>query len=190
MRNYKIRGSFTVEATILLPMIVFMIYSMVFLGFYLHDRNRLEGIVDEVLQKGALSAKHEAEIHTGKVAYEKIGNRGVFYLLIGDTREQEKEIVDYLRETCEQGFFLTEITDIQVEVNKHQIKIILEGAVDVPMQSIREFFHPDRRIIVEAERSIHDPAEFIRISEVVLDTGSKIKGMEQLKNRIDKILGR
>ena len=58
------------------------------------------------------------------------------------------------------------------------------------MKGILEFFHPDRKITVEAERWIHDPSEFIRISEVVLDTGSRIKGFEELKGRIDKILGR
>lgn len=186
----KIRGSFTVEATLLLPMIIFIIYSMVFLSFYLHDRSRMEGVVDEVLHKGALSAKHEADIVTGRVDYENIGNRGVFYLLTGDTERQEKELSDYLQEISEQGFFLTEITDIRVEVRKLTIKITLEGEFEVPMKGILDFFHPNRKITVEAERGIHDPAEFIRISEVVLDTGNKIKGFEELKGRIDKILGR
>ncbi len=190
MAKRQIRGNFTVEAALLLPMILFIIYSMVCLSFYLHDRSRMEGILDEVLHKGALTLKHEADIRTGRVEYENIGNRGVFYLLTGDTEQQEKEFKDYLQEISEKGFFLTEITDIQVEVNKLTIKITLEGEFEVPLKGIREFFHPDSKITVEAERSIHDPAEFIRISEVVLDTGSKIKGFEELKGRIDKILGR
>lgn len=190
MVKQKLRGSFTVEAALLLPMILFILFSMVCLSFYLHDRSRMEGILDEVLHKGAITAKHEADMRTGKVEYENIGNRGVFYLLTGDTEQQEKELEDYLQEILEQGFFLTEITDIQVEVNRLTIRIALEGEFEVPMKGILEFFHPDRKITVEAERWIHDPSEFIRISEVVLDTGSRIKGFEELKGRIDKILGR
>jgi hypothetical protein len=188
MRKGKIRGSFTVEAALLLPMIIFIICSLVYLGFYLHDRSRLEGLVDEVLMKGALSAKHEADIRTGKVDYANIRKRGVLYLLIGDTKQQEDQIEKYLWELSGQGFFLTEIRDIKVELGKYKLKITLEGEFKVPMRGIREFFDPNPQIIIEAERSIHNPAEFIRVSEVVLDTASKIKGFDELKKRIEDIL--
>lgn len=190
MINRKFRGSFTVEAALLLPMIIFIIYSMVFLAFYLHDRNRLEGIVDMVLHKGALTLKHEADLPSGSVDYENIGDRGVFYLLIGETKEQEKEILEYLWEFSEKGLFFMEVTDIQVEVSKLKVKITLTGEFELPVKGILEFFHPDRTVTLEAERSIHNPAEFMRMADVVLDTGSRIKGFQELKEKADKILGR
>ena len=189
MINRQSRGSFTVEAALLLPMIIFIMYAMVFLAFYLHDRNRLEGIVDEVLHKAALTLKHEADLASGSVEYENIGDRGVFYLLTGDTKEQEEEILEYLWALSDTGLFLMEVTDIQVEVNKIKVKIILKGECEIPARGILEFFHPDRIVTVEADRSIHNPSEFIRISEVVLDTGSRIKGFQELKEKIEKVLG-
>ncbi len=187
MAKRGIKGSLTVEAALLLPMIVFLICSLIVLAFYLHDRNRMEGLLDEVLMKGALATKHEADVRTGRVEYENIRKRGVLYLLIGDTKQQEQELQEYLRELSDQGFFLTEITDIRVEVSKLKMKITLEGIFEVPLRGILEFFRPDRRMRMAAERRIHDPAEFIRVSEVVLDTGSKIKSIDELKKKMEKV---
>lgn len=190
MTNRKFRGSFTVEAALLLPMIIFIIYAMILLAFYLHDRNSLEGAVDEILHKGALTLKHEADLASGSMKYENIGDRGVFYLLFGETKQQEEEILDYLWERSGKGLFLMEVTDIQVEVNTLKLKITLTGEFEVPVKGLLEFFYPDRIVTVEAERSIHNPAEFIRIADVVLNTGSRIKGIANLKGMVDKVLGR
>lgn len=190
MTNRKSRGSFTVEAALQLPIILFIIYGMIFLAFYLHDRNSLEGLVDEVLHKGALTLKHEADLVSGSVNYDNIGDRGVFYLILGETKEQEEDILDYLWELSDKGLFFMEVTDIQVEVNKFKLKVTLTGEFEVPVKGVLDYFYPNRTVTVEAERSIHNPAEFIRIADVVLDTGSRIKDVNELREKVDKVLGR
>ncbi len=186
----RAKGSFTVEAAFILPLIIFIIFTLVYLAFYLHDRNRMEGIVDQVLHKGAITVKHDADFDTGRVDYANIGNRGVLYPLTDNRTVEEKKIRDYLRQELSTGFFSTELTGIEVMVDAFKVSVTIEGEFHIPMKGILQYFYPGRNITVNALGPIHNPAEFIRISEVVLDTGSRIKGLEDLKDKTDKLLGK
>jgi hypothetical protein len=43
-------------------------------------------------------------------------------------------------------------------------------------------------LVVKAKSAYHYPANFIRVSEVILDTGSKIKGYDKIKETISKLI--
>ena len=57
--NKKIKGSITVEAAFIMPLIILVIFSIVYLSFYLHDYCKLQGTVDLALHKAIFSAKHK-----------------------------------------------------------------------------------------------------------------------------------
>ena len=55
-------GSFTVEASLLLPFLIFIIFAFFILSLYLHDRSVLASCAAELAGKGALR-KYETEEH-------------------------------------------------------------------------------------------------------------------------------
>jgi hypothetical protein len=185
--NKRHNGSFTVEAALILPMVIFIILAIIFLTFYLYDVCSIEDVTDKVLHQAALTLKHEANITTGVVDYPKIRNRGVFYLLTGDTEEEEAAIEAYLWQELGRGLFFAKITDIQVTAGKWKVTVSVKAEFRIPVRGIMDFFQPDI-ITYEVVRPVHNPAESIRISEVILNTGAKIKGLDTLKNQLDNIL--
>ncbi len=56
------QGSFTVEASLLLPFLILLLYVFLILGMYLHDRSILASCAAELAGKGALR-KYETEEH-------------------------------------------------------------------------------------------------------------------------------
>lgn len=186
--NNKVRASFTIEAVFVLPIVLLTIVSIIYLSFYLHDYNRIQVITDQVLHKATFNLKHEAHIGTGKVNYESIKNQGVIYQLLGIPDSKKNDIEDYLMMKLSRGLFATKITDVHVQSSKLYITIRVEGKFLVPIKGLRSFFPSDKAMIVEAKAAYHNPAEVVRISEIVLDTGSKIKGMKELKEKIGKLL--
>ena len=56
------RGSFTVEASLLLPLLVLILSVFIIFGLYLHDRSVLASCAAELAGKGALR-KYETEEH-------------------------------------------------------------------------------------------------------------------------------
>lgn len=56
------KGSFTVEASLLLPLLLFVIFAFFCLSLYLHDRSVLASCAAELAGKGA-ARKYETEEH-------------------------------------------------------------------------------------------------------------------------------
>ena len=56
------RGSFTVEASILMPFLILIVFVMVCLGLFWHDRSVLASCAAELAGKGA-ARKYETDAH-------------------------------------------------------------------------------------------------------------------------------
>ncbi|HHU73820.1 MAG TPA: pilus assembly protein [Clostridiales bacterium] len=186
--NKKIKGSITVEAAFIMPLIILVIFSIVYLSFYLHDYCKLQGTVDLVLHKAIFSAKHKGKLDTGEVDYENINNRGIFYPILGDKGEMEEQIREYMNLELAKGLFLYQINHINVEVGTLSIQISLEGKTRVSLPGLLHI--KAAQPILEKQFYIHNPGESIRISEVLLTTAERIKGLESIKKGLEKIINK
>jgi hypothetical protein len=185
--NYS--GSITVEAAFVMPIVILTVFALIYLAFYLHDMNRIQSEMDLVLHKAEVTVKHEADISTGRVDYEDINDRGVFYLLVGNTSGEEEQMKAYLWQRLSSGLFLTRISQIDADVGKLKLTVSVETATRVSLPGIKYLFENIAGKILTKECSIHNPAEAIRCTEVILKTGSSIKGVDKIKEKFEKIFG-
>ncbi len=189
MKVGGISGSITVEASFVMPIVIMTIFLLIYLSFYLHDICRIQGTVDLILHQAGFSLKHEADIATGEVDYQKINDRGVFYLLFGNMQEEEEQIYGLLKQTLAKKLFLVKIDEINVTVNKTKVEAVVktDTQVNLPVFSYLFELLPDREI--KAACPVHNPAETVRYTEVILELGSEIKGVDELKEKIEKFIG-
>ena len=188
--NKYFKGSITVEAAFVMPIVIFTIFALIYLAFYLHDMCRIQGIVDMTLHKVGITVKHEANIVTGDISYEDISERGVFYLILGNTEEEENQIQQYLQQGLSKGLFLTKISSVYVDLGKFKLTAKVEAETKVSLPGVKYLFDPLFSRKITGEYPVHNPVESIRRAEVILDTGSKIKGMEELKEKLEGIFGK
>lgn len=183
------RGSITVEAAFVLPIVILTVFALIYLTFYLHDICRIQALTDMTLHKAGITVKHEADIATGEVAYDSINDRGVFYILFGNSEKEEEQIQSYLMQQLKDGLFLTRISGVSVKADKFKIKISVKTVTEVSLPGIRWLFEPFSNTIVAGEYSVHNPAEAIRCTEVILETGSSIKGVDKIKEKLEAFFG-
>jgi|GEM_PF-611089 len=180
-------GSFTVEAALIMPMIIYLLFSLFYLTFYLHDINRVHGYMDKILYQTSLLAKHESDIMSGEITYTKINQRGIFYFITGDTEMLEDDIRKYITEELSDGLFIMQVIDSQVKVDRHKLEAKIKIQTKMPRKGILTFFQPSKQTVIEKKYIVHDPADTIRMSEVILDTGSKVKGLKELRNLAETV---
>lgn len=185
--NKQTMASFTIEAVFIMPIVLFTIVSIIYLSFYLHDYCKMQGVVDGVLHKIAMNIKHEADIGSGRVNYDEI-NKGLTSQIFGNSDSKEDEIEDYTARMLSKGLIATSITNVHVSRNILDLSIRVEGEFQFPLKGLIWITSLDDTLAVEAKSAYHYPANFIRISEVVLDTGSKIKGFDKIKDSIGKLI--
>lgn len=185
----NVNGMFTIEAVLVMPVVLFTLISVIYMSFFLYDYCRIQGIADLILHKAALNLKHEADIETGKIDYENIGEQDVFYQVFGISDEKINHIKNLLAKQLSSGLLATQITDIEVSAGITKVAIKVEGEFQIPIKGVAKFFK-DRSFKLEAEEKLHNPAKTVRISEVVLKAASQIKGLDKLKEKFESFLGK
>lgn len=187
-RNIK-QASITVEAAFVMPIVIFTIVALIYLAFYLHDYCRIQGTLDNTLLKASFHMKHEADFTTGEVTYEEINDRGVFYLILGSTTEDKSRLTTYLQDKLKNSLFLLKITSIDADVGKLSSTVSIEASSHIVLPYFQKLFGRYSHVRIVNSASMHNPAETVRCAEVVLDTGSNIKGIEQLMEKMEDFLG-
>lgn len=183
-----LKGSFTVEATIIIPLIFFLIFALFYLGFYLYDLNRIQGAIDKSLNKAGLSIKNEVNLINGDIYYDKIKDRPVFSLLSQSKIELENNIKDCIDRELNRGLFIMDIIHKEVDITNGKIKIMIRAKTKISLRGVRDFLDPMREQNHEGTYKIYNPADFIRKAEIVLETASGIKGLDELKENMGQIL--
>lgn len=185
--NKRVKGSFTIEAVFVLPTVIFTMVFIIYLSFYLHDYCKIQGMADHVLNKAALNIKHKSDIITGEIYYDDI-NKGVFTRLFEGKEKAEGEIEDYLYAELSTGLFATKINEVSISAKITHITIMVKGRFQMPIGGVPLLSSFDRLLKVEADALYHYPGDVVRMSEVILDTGTKIKGFDKLKEIIEELL--
>lgn len=184
----RTRGSFTVEAALIMPIVIFVIVVIIYLTFYLHDICRINVLVDKALYRAQFLIKHDVDFGTGEIHYQDINKRGVFYPIMGDTEKEEKDITNYVSMQLERGLLLANITDITTSIKGSDINITVKFIIQLPSSKVLEYISPNKSLTIDAQGKLQNCSESVRISEVVLDTGAKIKGMDKLKQKFERLI--
>lgn len=182
----KTKASLTVEATFIMPVVLFIIVFIIYLSFYLHDYCKINGLVDVTLHKASMNLKHDADIATGRVNFNEI-DRSLIDRIFADSDSKEEEIEDYIRMLLSRGLLATDITEVKATKGALSLTIRVEGRFKNPFKGL-QWLIPSNNLLVEAKAANHYPADSVRISDVVLDIGSKIKGFDKLKEGIGKLI--
>jgi hypothetical protein len=184
----RIGGSITVEASFVLPLVILITFALIYFSFFLHDMCRIRGVVDETLHKAGLACKHESSLETGEVRYEAVNHRGVFYIITGDTEQEEKAMNYHILSQLSGGLLLSRILAVDSEVGKLSLSASVRVRTKVKLPVFGKLFDKYSITKITGSYPIHNPAETLRACETVLHTGSEIKGAEQLKSRLQKFL--
>ncbi len=187
-RPCGIRGSITVEASFILPLVILIIFALIYLSFCLHDMCRIRGVVDQTLHKAGLAFKHEVNFQTGDIHYDAVNNRGVFYIITGNTEQEEKAMNYYILSKLSGRLLLSRIIAVDSEVGKWSISTSVRAKTTVNLPVFGELFENYSITRIVGSYAVHNPAETVRACETILHTGAEIKGVDQLKSRFMMLL--
>lgn len=167
------RGSFTAEAALIMPLIIFVILALIFLIFYLCDRIKIQNILHEGLEKAVLQVKRPGSFDGEEIYFEHINDRGPLFFLTGSLEQEREELEGFLSAGLERGFYLAGpgILEIMLDHQRAGAEIVIRP--NIPIPQVKKYF---KRVplIVKAQIGIHNPAEFVRIYTVLGEVVGKL----------------
>ena len=165
MKDKKLSASMTVEASFVIPMVIFVIFALMYQAFHLHDRVRMETVMERALGKGDFLVSQRGGEKGSSYEYENINEKGNWGYFQSDYKELEEEVGNYLKEELERGFYTFQIERCICKIDGFtlQIKIIMRKTIS--FHPIKNFLGEASYVILERKRVLHSPEELLRVRE-------------------------
>lgn len=168
----KKRGSFTLEAVIVMSTIIFIIFAIVSAFLLLYQNAVMYYVATQAAQEGAVMWADNAHDLDGNVRGQD--NQSLYYRL-ADLVNQENEakegvITSWIQQKMKKLVPRTligsgtESVDVQFHdyVVQRVVEVRITKEVKIPFKEIVQFFGKDLKMTVHAKASVSEPAEFIR----------------------------
>lgn len=190
-------GSFTLEAALIMPIVILVIIAAVFAGMVLCQQVLVQGCANRAAARGAeIWANAGANITTGAFSQYDATESSLYWRIYDkDSDVKLEKIREYAQELLvSKTVFVPVDTSVNVSIGRKPlykelvVKIICK--YKLPVAGVGLLFGGDGNITVEAESvvQINDPPEFIRNTDFILDIGREIKEafpqIDELKTNI------
>lgn len=171
-----LKGSYTVEAAFLFPLILFIITGFIYMDLYLHDKYKIEETLNLAVLKTLAYNQVETSIVTGYIDYEGYINRDIFYRF-KSREDKEAVIINYLYTCLNEKLFLTQVKEITVKIAETELEITGIGYVNFPLfggMTEKDYTLSFHRM----EENIINTREFVRMFDVFGEVAEKVPGAD------------
>lgn len=188
-KNTSVKGSYTIEASLIFPLVLYIIISLIYLGFYLHDIGKVQAIVDECQFRSKGYIAKEVDLTTGSISYSNYMGRSIFYPIDNNFKSKEGQIKNYINTKSKDKLFISSISNIEAKVSPYSIKLKVVLNFKFPFKSLETFFRGSEKSIIESREKLHNPTDFLRGFQVSYDLIEKVDVINKVTSKLNEIVG-
>ena len=184
IRNVQksVSGSYTVEASFLMPIIIFLIMGILSFAQSQYEVCKLQGFMNEAIIRysNLLSQHYDLE----EIKYEAIITENLFDILGPVSNEKKKLFEHYMYKNFPKDTRIVKIQKVNVVATRKDIhmEIIYHTNLMLPMSEL--IFQGNK--VLTAYGRVHRPSDYVRVVSVILKETKKIKYYDELKEQLDQ----
>ena len=187
MKKDTERGSMTVEAAFIFPIVFFVVLALCYFTFFMCDRVKLQATVNTLVQEQAVCVKDNTVLGK-KRDYANILDKGVFYYL-SDLSGQKAAFNKNLQSQAKKALIMGNITKVESNVTHTKINATVTVNVNIGISQVKEYLTgTPLQYQITANAPVHNPAEFARGYLAMGETLDGVKGVDAIKKKIKDIL--
>lgn len=187
MIHKKVEGSYTLEATLIMSILIFVIFALIYMAFYLHDKSRIQGVLDKSLGKLGGIIRHEGCFDQGEPYYNRINQRDIFFIYTNNFDEQINMTKQYIQNELSGNLIIGDIKKIELVEDNEHVTASLIVHMTFPFERVKQLFTgAGTELVLSANGIIHNPVEFIRLFNTTAGVITKIKGADKVIEEIRK----
>lgn len=175
----KLNGSYTVEAALLMPILITVLMAVIYAGFYMHDKIILRNILAEITEKNVYTIEYGLQ-DTAKEWKSEMEKRTIWYFLNGCSKKEAN--TDFLTEEINRRCMLFRVR--QCTINRFPAKFVMKveaestgkGFIAAPL--LKNML----AIELKCKRTVMQAAEFARAyreTGICMDEENKIQTLKQ-----------
>lgn len=191
----KYKASITVEAVLVVPIVFFVILSLIYLTFYLHDRCVIQSALNEIVNEGENALLHPCIPDTENIDYENINAYGVLFpvytnrLAEGRKKKLEESTKRKIMEKLEGRLWGGRIDTVQAVMDWKKESACVKWSMSLPFSVLAYFQGIGQEYELKREFGVAGPAEFARIFDGIHEVLCGMEGYKKAEERISKLAG-
>ena len=190
------KGSITVEASIIVPIVILSISAIIYMGLLLYQRVLVQSAAEMAAEAGAAAwASGVSEIGTGKPTKDSFQEIKLYRRIFDGDKEARLECIESYATSIASRNELLRPTETAVEAvikdyvvcRKLEVKIV--KCYSLPLGNFLRIFGGSGVIemSVKATSSIDEPVELVRTTDFILDLEKKLESNNpEIKNLGEK----
>lgn len=168
MRKFEkkqLEASVTIEAVFVVPIVIFIVFALMYLALYLHDRAVTETILEEALGRGNFVVLHRGSLSGDPCNYDVMNEPENWGYFQSSYCEQEERVEQYLKMELKEGPFISHLKKVDCIINGFAIQIRIEMEQRISLNPVKSFWGEETSFILERKRVFHNPEEILRAYE-------------------------
>lgn len=187
MKRKMLLGSFTVEATFIVPLSIFIIAALLFAAIYLYDTAVIQSQMDATVFQASTIKRQPCNTITGEIDYPAIQDKGLLYSFSDEDGTEQQFIETEVKGQIEQKSLFAQISFIQALLENESSKIQVLTHSNYNYMPVLQIFNPGQEDKVICTEN-YTPTEFVRAANVAIETASDIKGADKIKELLRNIV--
>lgn len=168
----RVKGSFTLEASFLMIIILFVILTLIYMCFILYDTTYIQAISYKEINRSLLLLKHPV-IQEGDVFvldYDNITSGIIEGVLSKNDGEREVVIEKNFLRSSENALAFCKIINTDIEIAKEYLSktTLIESQIQIPIFKVNKY---NKEVSCKVKK--HEPEKFIRKVNLLLKLVNK-----------------
>ncbi len=192
------RGSLVIEAAIIFPIVIFIIFFVMYICFLLYQMSSLQIIANQAAEKGAEGWNNSLEFKASFInVLDKDIENNLYRTIYDYSKEAKLETIDkYIRKELridDKNAYSAGRSNIEVKLKNHfgykSLIVEVSKEIKTPFDEIVKIFglKDGFNISVKSQSVIDNNTEFIRNTDFILDIADEIDTDNKINNFMNKM---
>jgi len=195
---FKNRGSITVEASLVFPLVVLIVFGVMYISMLLYQQSYAQAVADSAACYGAAAFNNSGrDIETCGLLQKDLSRDGIYWRLYDSKKRQKQDKTGgYVDRHLDEYNILNGIQSVDVEIQDmvvyKKLRVNIECRHRIPIGRLLKLVGMSEyyTIHTEAEAVLNDQAEFIRNTDFIIDLEKELEnGNPEVKKLGDNVRG-
>lgn len=155
-------ASFTVEASLIMMIVIMAIFLCMYYGFFLHDKTILEEVSSQAAHKAMFFVTENSDMEEGFFDWEALQKKGLLWRLAQNTADTDA-IHEYVNRRVSGELFSCDMPEFSVTSNSGNVQITYRAHIRLPLFSIMRAWGVPSEITGGVQVREAKQEEFIRL---------------------------
>ena len=186
-----------VEAALIVPIVIIAVMVVLYIMLIIFQTSLMQITVNNIAERAAATYYNDSSsLISGRTSKEHIVSLGLYRRWVPNSTFQQTEFETAALSSLHQNSILKGSNSLDIKrsgnIISQRITVYLNCAYENPLGSLTSLWGLSNKINlrVKAEATINDPAEFIRNSDFILETASKIPVISDFESKWQDIINR